>query len=311
MLYLLSFVIAVLVIVIIVQYLKLRHYAVDLKDLARKITVKNNNKSEEKMMVFTSSHELQELLQTINSMIEKYHLTEVENIRYKEAMRKMMANISHDLKTPLTVVNGYVESILLTPDMSNEEKSRLLKKVNMKSNELIKLINDFFDLAKIESGDFSIPLTKVNVNEVVRTTLLTYYEAISSKGLEVKLSIPNTDYFVHGNAEMLIRVLENLISNAMNYGSDGGVIGIDVYLKNLKINVDVWDKGKGISEKYHSNVFERLYTLEDSRNKNYQGSGLGLTITKRLIEKMNGTIKLSSSPNERTDFIITFDQLTL
>ena len=132
-------------------------------------------------------------------MIESYHLTEVENIRYKESMRKMLANISHDLKTPLTVVNGYIESILLTPSMSEDEKNRLLKKVNIKSNDLIKLINDFFDLAKIESGDFSIPLTKVNMNEVVRTTVLTYYDAISSRGLDVQLSIPNTDYYVHGN----------------------------------------------------------------------------------------------------------------
>jgi signal transduction histidine kinase len=104
--------------------------------------------------------------------------------------------------------------------------------------------------------------------------------------------------------------LSNLISNAIAYGDAGGVLGLKLYHDETKVYIEVWDRGKGISEAHQDKVFERLYTLEDSRNRSYQGSGLGLTITKRLTEQMNGTITLVSQPYVRTVFTLSFRRLS-
>ncbi|MNN76283.1 Histidine protein kinase SaeS [compost metagenome] len=112
-----------------------------------------------------------------------------------------------------------------------------------------------------------------------------------------------------GNEEALDRVLGNLLSNAIAYGDAGGVLGLRLYSEEDKVFIEVWDRGKGIAEGHQDKIFERLYTLEDSRNREYQGSGLGLTITKRLTEQMNGRISLSSKPYVRTAFTLSFRKL--
>ena len=107
-----------------------------------------------------------------------------------------------------------------------------------------------------------------------------------------------------GNVEVLGRVLNNLISNAITYGDDGKTLGMTLRDDETNVYIDVWDTGKGIDESHIDKVFERMYTLEDSRNRLYQGSGLGLTITKRLVEAMDGEIHLFSKPYENNFTIV-------
>lgn len=142
------------------------------------------------------------------------------------------------------------------------------------------MINTFFDLAKLESGDKELQLEKIHINEVCRKCILEFYEILTNQGLDVSVNIPDEPIYVAGNEEALDRILRNLISNAIKYGSDGQVVGLNLEYDDAFVYIEVWDKGKGIDEMNKENVFERLYTLEDSRNKLYQGSGLGLTITK-------------------------------
>ena len=107
------------------------------------------------------------------------------------------------------------------------------------------------------------------------------------------------EIYMLGNVEVLGRVLNNFISNAITYGDDGKTLGMTLRDDETNVYIDVWDTGKGIDESHIDKVFERMYTLEDSRNRLYQGSGLGLTITKRLVEAMDGKIHLSSKPYEK------------
>lgn len=116
--------------------------------------------------------------------------------------------------------------------------------------------------------------------------------------------------YAHANEEALDRILQNLLSNAIQYGAAGKFIGMELFYDETSVAITVWDRGKGISETGQQRVFERLYTLEESRNKAFQGSGLGLTITKRLTEKMGGSISVQSKPYERTSFTITLKRMT-
>ena len=104
--------------------------------------------------------------------------------------------------------------------------------------------------------------------------------------------------------------LNNLSSNALQYGSDGKVIGLELRSTNETVYIDVFDRGKGILEDSKDRVFERLYTMEDSRNNLYQGSGLGLTISKRLVEQLGGKISLESRPYQKTTFTVELKRMT-
>jgi signal transduction histidine kinase len=174
---------------------------------------------------------------------------------------------------------------------------------------MLELMNKFFELAKLESGDADLPLTQTNLNEVCKNSILFFYEQISSICLEVEIDIPETPIYANSNVSALSRILHNLLSNALRYGKDGQVVGMKLYFDEQHAWIEVWDRGKGIAIREQDLIFERLYTLEDSRNSKYQGSGLGLTITKRLVEKINGRIMLRSKPYEKTAFILQLDRV--
>ncbi|WP_251555455.1 sensor histidine kinase [Neobacillus muris] len=269
-----------------------------------------DEKTDEKLLLHTTDENLKKVLIEVNRLLEHNQKTIAAYNKTELSMRKMLSNISHDLKTPLTVVLGYLEMILNDPERSYHESEEPLQKVQAKTVEVLELIKKFFDLAKLESGDKDIPLTRVNLNELCRKNILSFYEVVTTKGFEVQIDLPEGNLYGLGNEDALDRVLNNLISNAIQYGGEGKTLGIALRSDEQFVYIDVWDKGKGISERHKDLVFERMYTLEDSRNKSYQGSGLGLTITKRLVEKMNGDIFLTSKPYEKTTFTIQLKRIT-
>ncbi|MFF2156741.1 sensor histidine kinase [Paenibacillus chitinolyticus] len=262
-----------------------------------------------KLLHVTDDKQLIALLNGLNGLVETNQRMTATYNKTEDSMRKMLANISHDLKTPLTVVLGYMETLIQNPSTPAEERERLQDKVHAKAREVLALINQFFDLARLESGDRDIPLNRIHLNEVCSQTILAFYEPLTSKGVEVVIAMPETSVYVLGNEEALVRILNNLISNASQYGSDGNMLGLTLREDAEHAYVEVWDRGKGISEFHQDRVFERMYTLEDSRNPLYQGSGLGLTITKRLVEKLGGVITLTSKPYVKTSFTVKLKKI--
>jgi len=305
----LSTIILFLLAIIIFQLKRKHAQNATLRYMHTKLQAIINEQSNEKILVATANQELQKLLTTINALLDDTHKMQAKHRKIGSSMKKMLANISHDLKTPLTVVLGYTEMLQLQHVISDAERNRLLSGIQLKTEEVLKLIHTFFDLAKIEAGDTDYPVTKVNVSEICRKNILSFYDMVTSMGLHIDISIPETPIYALGNEDALDRVLNNLIANAIAYGAEGRVIGLSVRTDATNVYIDIWDRGKGIDEYHIDSVFERMYTLEDSRNKSFQGSGLGLTITKRLVEIMNGTIQLKSIPYEKTVFTISLKRM--
>ncbi len=303
-------IIVILIGVIYFQYKRQNQMNTSLKYIHEKLSSIISNSTSEKLLVFTDDKELIPILTEINNLLDLNQKVLAHYSKTEITMKKMLSNISHDLKTPLTVVLGYIETIKLDSNISSEERNTLLSKVENKTEEVIELINKFFDLAKLESSDKDIPLTRINVNEVCRKNILNFYDILTSKGFEVIIDIPENNIYSLGNEEALDRIINNLISNAVKYGSEGKILGLSLRADEDSVYVEVWDKGRGINEIHKDRVFERMYTLEDSRNKLYQGSGLGLTITKRLVEKLRGEIFLESKAYERTSFTVKFKRIT-
>lgn len=302
-------IIIILLIIVGFQYKSIKDRNNNLEYMHNKINHIISNKTSEKLLVFTNDKYLISVLIEINNLLNYNQLSAADYMKTENSMKKMLSNISHDLKTPLTVILGYVETLQLDSDLSSEEKEHLLLKVQDKTKELINLINKFFDLAKLESGDKDIPIKNINMNEICRKNILSFYDILTNKGLEVDINIPENNFYALGNNEALDRILNNLISNAIKYGDKGNIIGLTLRADNEFVYIDVWDKGKGITEFHKDKIFERLYTLEDSRNKSCQGSGLGLTITKRLVEELGGEISLYSKPYHKTIFTVRLNRI--
>ncbi|HEE9030136.1 TPA: HAMP domain-containing histidine kinase [Bacillus cereus] len=302
-------IIFILLCVIYMQYKMRKNSSKNLRYTYEKLESIVNEKTGETLLVMTDDLELQKLLVAINQLLDAKQKTNADHAKVEISMRKMLSNISHDLKTPLTVILGYTEMLNKDKTINKEEQQILLEKVHTKTLEVMELIHKFFDLAKLESGDKAIEMTKVNMNEVCREKILSFYDLVTTKGFQVHIDIPERNIYALGNVEVLGRVLNNLISNAITYGDDGKVLGMTLRDDETNVYIDVWDKGKGIDESHIDKVFERMYTLEDSRNRLYQGSGLGLTITKRLVEAMDGKIHLSSKLYEKTIFTIVLTKI--
>lgn len=255
--------------------------------------------SDEKIMAFTDDKALMELYGQINRLLLDRQKVKTDYKRQEIASKKMLANISHDIKTPLTVILGYLEIMRL-----NDPEDEQLQKVEAKAVQVVELINEFFTLAKLEAGDMNLEITKINVSELCRENVLGFYELLLQKEFEVDISLPEQNIFVQGDKESIERIFNNLLSNAIRYGSDGKYIGIFLRKEGSSVYLDVVDKGKGIEKDFAPRVFERLYTMEDSRSRQIQGNGLGLTIARNLARQLGGDILLESAPGIKTVFTL-------
>lgn len=278
---------------------KLRAISDKLKEIIEK-------DSDEQITVFTENKDLMELAAQINALLEKYLKIKADYRRSEITSKKMLSNISHDIKTPMTVILGYLEIMQLSETPSGE----MLKKVERKAQSVMELINQFFTLSKIESGDMDIELSRVDICEICRESVLDSYELLSNKKFYVKVDMPETPIYIQGNKEALQRILFNLISNVIRYGADGKYLGISLRDDDRNVYVDVTDKGKGIDKAFADSIFDRLFTMEDSRNRNIQGNGLGLTIAQNLAQRLGGTITLESIPHEKTTFTVRLKKIS-
>ena len=299
-LFVLTGIIVILLFVIFYQrFLLLRGREKKLKEIARKLGDILENDSDEKVMVFTDDKALMEVMGEINRLLDDRQKIKAGFRREEAASKKMLSNISHDMKTPLTVILGYLEILRL-----KSPKDEALKKTEAKAKQVLELINRFFTLAKLEAGDTDMELKKFAVNELCRENILSFYDILQQRDFQVEISVPEKELYVHDDEEAVQRILQNLLSNALRYGSDGKYLGFFLREDEAHVYIDIADKGKGIDKESAAHVFDRLYTMEDSRNREIQGTGLGLTIAKNLAKSMGGDIILNSIPYEKTIFTL-------
>lgn len=277
-----------------------------LQKISGKLKEITDTNSDERVMVFTENKELMELAAQINRLLENHLKIKADYRRSEIASKKMLSNISHDIKTPMTVILGYLEIMRINGASTNE----MLEKIEQKAENVMELINQFFTLAKLESGDMDIELSRIDICEICRESILDFYEILTNNDFQVDIDIPETPIYVHGNKEAIQRILFNLISNVIRYGTDGKYLGIRLRTNKKAAYIDVIDKGKGIDKHFADSVFDRLFTMEDSRNRNIQGNGLGLTIAKNLAFQLGGNITLDSTPYVKTTFTVKLKKMS-
>ena len=261
--------------------------------------------SDERIMVFTGNQELMELAAQINRLLEERLKIRADHRRSEMTSKKMLSNISNDMKTPMTVVLGYLEIMRL----GNEVSPEMLLKTEQKAQGVMELINQFFTLAKIEAGDMDLKLSRVDLCEICRESILDFYEILTNAEFQVEIGLPEQAVWIQGDPEALQRILFNLVSNAVRYGSEGKYLGVFLRTDEKNAYVDIMDQGQGIEKCYAEHVFDRLFTMEDSRSRSIQGNGLGLTIARNLAQQMGGDIALDSTPHVKTTFTVRMKRM--
>ncbi len=245
-----------------------------------------------------------ELVAQINRLLENHKKVKADYRRSEIASQKMLSNISYDIKTPMTVILGYLEIMRINKTDTEE----MLKKTEQKAIEAMELINQFFTLAKLEAGDIDIELSRIDDSEICRETVLDFFDILQKNDFQVEIDVPERPVYVQGERQALQRILSNLISNVIRYGADGKYLGLSLREDEKTAFIDVTDKG--IDKAFGDSVFDRLFTMEDSRNRNIQGNGLGLTIAKNLALQLGGTITLDSTPYEKTVFLVNLKKMS-
>ncbi len=302
--YLLSGGIVLLLFLLAHERMERKKQQAQLREIRAKLEEIQDLDSEEHITVFTKYPEVMELAAQANRLLVTNRRLRAEFRRSEESAKKMLSNISHDMKTPMTVLLGYLEIMRL-----NGATEELLAKTEQKAQGVMELMNQFFTLAKLESGDAGLLLSRMDLSELCRESVLDFYEILTEQGFEVEAVIPEQSVLIQGNREALLRIINNLISNAIRYGAEGRYLGVCVRTEGIEAFVEVTDRGKGIDAAFAESVFERLFTMEDSRNRRIQGNGLGLTIARHLAEQMGGTLTLQSTPSVRTVFTLSLPLL--
>lgn len=197
-----------------------------------------------RVRLFTRERALTDLALCINRLKEEFQQLE-ERTAYLEAERKrLLTHVSHDLRTPLTSLLGYAEALRRDPDLMDREREEYLSVIEEKARRLTALINDIFDLAKLEAGDTEIRLRPLDVCERVRESVLTFYREITEAGVTPDIRIPEVSVRVLADPYATERILNNLIGNALRYGREGGVIGVGIRQEEKRVWVEVWDRSR-------------------------------------------------------------------
>jgi signal transduction histidine kinase len=253
-------------------------------------------------LLANDDHLVNEVIFSINEMIEQLERVQIERLKSETARKTLLSSISHDIRTPLTSIIGYVDALKDDIATSEAEKRHYLHIISKKSSGLKHLIDELFHLAKLDADEITMKSELLDLAEIARETVIEFLPELKKAEIELKVRIPDQQCFILADRLSMVRVISNLLKNAIQHGKAGKLIGIELTETERNYQILIWDKGPGISDADLENVFERMYRGDQSRNLSNGGSGLGLAIVKSLVEKNNGEIWVESIPWEKTMF---------
>ena len=260
-----------------------------------------NNSENNYILIPSDIKVVKETAKGINNLLEKFNDRQIDYNRNQKVILQIFTNISHDLRTPITVLKGYIEMLYLQSQKEDLPPAihATIEKMQRNSQELVHSVNNLFNLAKIQSGDMVFHIQKVNLTQVCHEIILEFYTILEEEKFHVEVNIEDKPLYANVDIEAVGRILKNLIDNSIKYGNACKFLGISLYKKDNHIYIEVEDHGAGISEKDKIHIFTRAYTADRKK-----GNGLGLAISQELANSMGGSISVVSIPQEKTVFTI-------
>ncbi len=236
----------------------------------------------------------------------QFKLDEVKLKEREETDRmksRFFANISHEFRTPLTLILGPAEKI--HKDLSGEEIEKQTDMIKRNANHLLALINQLLDLSKLEAGKLELKASMDNIVSFIKGITMSFESAAERKDITLKVKSSSEEIQFYFDKEKMTKIMTNLLSNAFKFTHDGGQITVSINdTDDNKVRIKVRDTGIGISEEELPKLFDRFYQVDSSQTREHEGTGIGLALTKELVELHHGSISVHSQPGQWTEFTI-------
>ncbi len=254
---------------------------------------------------FEGSYEFNQVRDAFNYMTERIKIAERENKSIAQSKKRLLLDISHDLRTPATVIQGYAEA--LYDDMVVNEKDRkvYLKYIYEKSKTITNLIERLFKYSKLDSSIFDLDRKIEDLSEFLRNVVIGFYGELDNKGFELDINIPEKKIYFNFDEIELERAIANIIGNIIKYNPKHTKLSLSLMEDGKDIQIIIGDNGVGIPENIRENIFNALVRGDNTR-KTDGGTGLGLAISKKIIELHGGTISVESEVGKGSEFFINF-----
>lgn len=297
----LSFSVSYLLITITLEFLVFREIG-QIYSLLEKIQKKDLSEINDKSIRASLSP-----LRKINNVINSYALARQKEIdtlqKNAEFRREFIADISHELKTPIFATQGYIHTLLDGAIDDKQVRMKFLKRAARSLDSLDILVKDLLTLNQMESGVIKFSFTDFDLKDLIHEVVDQLEHKASKRDVSIKLEYdPDKSYLTHADRPKIYRVCQNLIFNAVKYNHDGGEVKVAIKLHKNSIQVDVKDNGQGIPPEDLKRIFERFYRVEKSRSKERGGTGLGLAIVKHILEGHKSKISVSSTVGKGSMF---------
>lgn len=260
-------------------------YKREIRDIVKRLQFIRDNETNKKITLQIKTKEINELAIELNQIIDYYNIEKVAISKAQNEFKEEITNISHDLRTPLTSIAGYVQ-MLESEKISKEKKTEYYAIIKRRIETLVEMLDEFYEFARIESDEYRLQLEKVNVCSLIADAISMFYYDFISKGEEPSIQIPSTPIYIYADKDALTRIFQNLIKNYLNHGT--GVIFVSVKEEGNQVCISFNNYAPNIDSEEVEKLFKRFYTADKSRTK--KTTGLGLAIVKNLIVKMNGGI---------------------
>ena len=228
------------------------------------------------------------------------NLQKLENLR-----REFVANVSHELKTPITSIKGFAETLIEGAKNDEQSLDMFLNIILKESNRIESLVTDLLDLSHIEQQK-ELEINYMNLSELAINIIDNLQTQAYNKRIKIQSEIEK-DVIIEAHENKIAQVITNLLSNAINYSSEDNKVIVRVYRNDNKVYLEIQDYGIGISETDQKRIFERFYRVDKARSRDSGGTGLGLSITKHIVEAHNGRIDVKSAPGKGSIFKVLFN----
>lgn len=293
---------AISIFIAITSVCKVKRQINEMTDILNEVKNGNGNRR----ILAQTSELISPLAYEINDIISSYESKLAVFQQAEETNKQLMTSLSHDVRTPLTTLIGYLDAVH-KGIVTGIERENYIETARHKAHDLKGYIDVLFDWFKLNSSEFSINNKTEEIAELTRNTLIDWIPLFEDKSIEYLIDIPQQPFFVSVDADGYMRVLNNLIQNIMAH-SGANKVAISLFRQETSVEIIVSDNGIGIKKDDLKHIFERLYKCDKGRSE--KGSGLGLSIAYQLVKKMNGSIHVESTFGQGTAFSICFPLVT-
>jgi two-component system phosphate regulon sensor histidine kinase PhoR len=239
--------------------------------------------------------------ETIGAVVVLHDVTQLHKL--EGIRRQFVSNVSHELKTPLTAIRGFVETLLdAEEEIDAATRRRFLDRIRLQTSRLSSLVADLLSLSRIESTNGDAERRHVDLRAPLMESVRALRPAAEARRLALELDLPSRPVVVSGEEESLRQAFSNLIDNAIKYSEEGGPVWIRLRQEGWQAVFEVEDRGVGIEEQHHQRIFERFYRVDKARSRDLGGTGLGLAIVKNVAQAFGGEVSVESRPAEGSVF---------